>query len=311
MIDLHIHSNYSDDGEITPEKLVEMCKKQKIQMVSVTDHNCVKANKSAQKAAKEVGILYVPGIEIDCVYQGVNFHVLGYGIDFESEDFQKIENDVREQGLETSRIRLEKTREMGFEIEESEMWEITKDNTWQGMWMGEVFAEVLLAKPEYENHPILQPYRPGGSRSDNPMVNFYWDYYSQGKLCYAEIKFPPMQSVIDIIHRNHGIAILAHPGVNLKGHEELFDSIVEMGIDGVECFSSYHTTEISDYYYQKTLEKGLLYTCGSDFHGKNKPAVVLGGATYGKNMDKEIYSEKICEKMKKLIEEKKKKLLTI
>ena len=157
MIDLHIHSNYSDDGEITPEKLVEMCKKQKIQMVSVTDHNCAKANKSAQKAAKEVGILYVPGIEIDCVYQGVNFHVLGYGIDFESEDFQKIENDVREQGLETSRIRLEKTREMGFEIEESEMWEITKDNTWQGMWMGEVFAEVLLAKPEYENHPILQP----------------------------------------------------------------------------------------------------------------------------------------------------------
>ena len=52
--------------------------------------------------------------------------------------------------------------------------------------------------------------------------------------------------------------------------------MVALGLDGVECFSSYHTTETNEYFYQKAKELGLLYTCGSDFHGKTKPAIHLG-----------------------------------
>ena len=37
--------------------------------MSVTDHNCARANIEAQVAAKAKGILYIPGIEIDCIYK--------------------------------------------------------------------------------------------------------------------------------------------------------------------------------------------------------------------------------------------------
>ena len=55
MIDLHMHSRYSDDGEFTPSELVGQCAKKEVRMMSVTDHNCVKANEEAAKAEKKEG----------------------------------------------------------------------------------------------------------------------------------------------------------------------------------------------------------------------------------------------------------------
>lgn len=52
--------------------------------------------------------------------------------------------------------------------------------------------------------------------------------------------------------------------------------MVEKGLQGVECFSSYHSLETNDYFYQKAKDLNLLFTCGSDFHGKTKPAIHLG-----------------------------------
>lgn len=52
--------------------------------------------------------------------------------------------------------------------------------------------------------------------------------------------------------------------------------MVEKGLQGVECFSSYHSQETNDYFYHKAKELNLFFTCGSDFHGKTKPAIHLG-----------------------------------
>lgn len=276
MIDLHIHSRYSEDGEYAPVELVERCSAQGIHIMSVTDHNCARANIEAQAAAKAKGIIYIAGIEIDCVYKDTNFHVLGYGIDYQSKDFERIEKNIEKQSLKASLEMLEKTQLMGFHVTENDMWNISKDCYCQGTWTGEMFAEVLLAKSEYKDCPLLLPYRPGGSRSDNPYVNFYWDYYSQGKPCYAKIEYPTMEEIIDTIHRNHGAAVLAHPGVNLKGKEFLLEEILGLGIDGIEAFSSYHTSEQAEYFYQTACEKQMFVTCGSDFHGKTKPSIGIG-----------------------------------
>lgn len=269
MIDLHMHSRYSEDGEYTPLELVEQCVKMGVRMMSVTDHNCVKANEEAQEAAKERGILYIPGIEIDCTYENVNFHVLGYGIDFRNSDFAVIEKHIDDQSFQASLDRLAETQALGFyHITEKEMWELSKNNYWQGSWSGELFAEVLLAMPEYADHPLLKPYRSGGERSNNPYVNFYWDYYSQGKPCYAKIDYPAMEEIIDIIHRNHGVAVLAHPGVNLKGKEYLFEDILRLGLDGIEAFSSYHSPEQARKFYAAAQKTICLLLVGATTTGK-------------------------------------------
>ena len=55
MYDLHIHSFYSNDGEFSPEQLVENCNICNIKVMSITDHNTVAANFTAQKSAVSCG----------------------------------------------------------------------------------------------------------------------------------------------------------------------------------------------------------------------------------------------------------------
>lgn len=85
-----------------------------------------------------------------------------------------------------------------------------------------------------------------------------------------------MEEIIDIVHRNHGIAVIAHPGVNLKGKEFLLDNILNLGIDGIEVFSSYHSLKQAGYYYKIAQERNIFVTCGSDYHGKTKPSTGIG-----------------------------------
>jgi predicted metal-dependent phosphoesterase TrpH len=276
MIDLHMHSIYSCDGEYTPTELVERCAAEGISLMSVTDHNCARANAEAAKAAKLRNIAYIPGIEIDCVFKGTNFHMLGYGIDYKSRDFLRIEKNVDNQNFYASFEMLMSTQRLGFDVTESDMREISKKYFKQYVWTGEMFAEVLLNKKEYQNSTLLKPYRKGGARSDNPYVNFYWDFYSQGKPCYVEIKYPSMDGVIEMIHDNGGSAVLAHPGVNLSGREYLLQDILKLGIDGIEVYSSYHTAKQAVWYHKEALKRNMLVTCGSDYHGKTKPSVNLG-----------------------------------
>lgn len=270
-IDLHMHSMYSDDGEYTPTQLIDMCHEAGVKIMAIADHNWVKANEEAKKHADELGMTYIPAIEIDCTYKGVNLHVLGYGID-NQEVFNQLGEDIEKQELACSMKKLELTNALGFDLKKEQLDALSTN----GVYTGEIFGEALLNDSRYDDHELLKPYRQGGERSDNPYVNFYWDYYAQGKPCYTEIHFPTLEETIQLIHQHGGVALLAHPGNNLKGQFELFDEMVALGLDGVECFSSYHTTETNEYFYNKAKELNVLYTCGSDFHGKTKPSIHLG-----------------------------------
>ena len=182
LMDLHMHSYYSDDGEFSPEELVRQCAMSGIRVMSIADHNSVRANDAGRQAARRAGIRYVSGIEIDCTFRGVNLHVLGYGFDDASDDFADIEDNISSQAATASRQMLCATRKMGFDVTEEDMgnWpEITTGRTGgpgkclqSASWPGGI-----------QGPSSLLPYREGGARGDNPYVNFYWDFYSQGKCC--------------------------------------------------------------------------------------------------------------------------------
>jgi len=271
-----MHSNYSDDGDFTPAELVRRCKEAGVLVMSITDHNSASGNAGAKNEALKHGIEYITGIELDCTYEGMNLHLLGYGIDDLSSDIKTLESQMLADEKAASIERLRLTRKLGFDVTETEMNALSNINDERGTWTGEMFAEVLLDKEEYLNHPLLEPYRANGERSDNPYVNFYWDFYSQGKPCYIKVDFPEIQKAIDIIKGNGGKAVLAHPGNNLKNRFELFDDIAQTGIDGVEVFCSYHNKETAEYFNNKAQQYSLIITCGSDYHGKTKPSVNLG-----------------------------------
>lgn len=272
-LDLHIHSCFSDDGELSPEAIIDMAIKAGMDTIAITDHNSVKGIKRAIEYAKDKDINIIPGIEIDCTFNGINLHLLGYNIDFTNECFNKLEEDILAQERAAAIKKIEKIKEVtSLELDANEV--LKKSHN--GIVTGELIAEVLLENKENLKSTILKPYIEGGNRSDMPFVNFYWDYFSKGKPAYVDIKFIQLKEAIRMIKETNGISAIAHPGNNLKGNLEVIDDLIDEGIDGIEVYSSYHSDEDIKYFFDKAVESNLIITCGTDFHGKNKPNISIG-----------------------------------
>jgi predicted metal-dependent phosphoesterase TrpH len=271
-VDLHIHSNYSNDGEFTPDQLVALCLQAGLTHAAIADHNSVKAIDEALNAAEGSGLMILPAIEMDCEIDGINLHVLGYGVDHTNPVFSEIEADLHRQEQENTVQLMSLVRQMGIEFDQG----LVEDMAFDGVVTGEMIAEAALLYDAEASNPLLDPYRGDGDRSDNPYVNFYWDYCSQGKPAYTPMEFISLSQAISIIRSNHGVPVLAHPGVNVKENDASLKKIIVEGVLGIEVYSSYHNREQVRFYRQIAQSKDLLVTCGSDFHGKTKKSIKIG-----------------------------------
>lgn len=271
-LDLHMHSRYSDDGQYEPTELLQMCKKAGLDMMAVADHNSVRGSRIALHHQAEYGITCIPAIEIDAVSQNIGYHILGYGIDVHHPVFDEIEEHVASQEREASRKRKQLVRKLGIDFDEKRIQELSPG----GITTGEAIAEAAMEYDTDKKNPLLQPYYPGGERSDNPFVNFYWDICSPGKPAYVEIIYPDVAAIVEMLHQQHAIAIVAHPGMNAKEQPDRIHDLLEAGVDGFEVYSSYHTPKQTQFYYDLAKRHQLLMSCGSDFHGKTKPSVQIG-----------------------------------
>lgn len=287
IIDLHMHTLYSDDGEFSPIELIKLCKDAGIKIAAIADHNSVKAVEEAVKEGEKNGITVIPAIEIDCIYEGVNLHLLGYYINPKFPRFYELEEDILRQEQTASPKRVEHIQRAGIYVNLDKIKKLSKD----GIITGEMIAESSLYEPENENNELLKPYLPDGNRSDNPYVNFYWDFCAQGKIAYTHVNYISLEEAISIINQAGGIPILAHPGKNVHEDKKLLDRIMSQGVKGMEVYSSYHTPEQILFYRKETENLGTLMTCGSDFHGKIKPSIKLGDCQCDKDTENKIIKD--------------------
>ena len=288
-IDLHMHSYYSDDGEFEPKQLIDLCLEKNIKYFSIADHNSVRGIKEAKEYCVGKNINIIPAIELDCTFNEINLHVLGYGIDYDKTVFYDIEDNIIKQEQFASKKRMKLVKELGIDFSD----EVINSLSRNGVVNGEMIAEAAMEFDKNHENPLLMPYYENGSRSDNPYVNFYWDYCAQGKAAYAEVSFISLQEAISIIEESGGIPILAHPGNNIKESINLLEQIISCGIKGIEVYSSYHSKEQVEFYKKFSLKHKLLLTCGSDFHGKTKPSIVIGG-TDCEGIEDKIISQLKC-----------------
>jgi len=270
-VDLHIHSKCSDDGEFSAKEIITMCQLSGMKLVSITDHNSVKGVTEALEENSSVHV--ISGIELDCTYKGRDFHLLGYGFDHTRGEFSEIERDIYHQETEAAaeKIRLFRMA-TGIPITTDEVITAAHGDT----VTGELIAELVLSKENAPDYNVLKPYLSGGVKSDMPNVRFYWDFFSPGKPAHVPIRYISLPDAKVLIHKANGVSVLAHPGQNLTGNYDLLGDIIREGIDGIEVFSSYHSEEAAAYFLNIAKQNHLLATCGSDFHGKNKPNIRIG-----------------------------------
>ncbi|MDE6196092.1 MAG: RDD family protein [Erysipelotrichaceae bacterium] len=271
-IDLRIHSNFSDEGELNVEEIFQRAKANGVKVLSITDANNAKANFIAERVSKLYQLTYIPGIELDCMYEGKHLRILGYFIDYTSELYAHIENEVliKEKRASLERVALFE-RFTGIRLDVDTL---LKNNRLQ-MISAERIVKQVLQNPEYQDNPLLYPYLQG-SRKDKPYTNMYLDLFAEGKPCYVAVEYPPLEDIIDVIKLTGGVAILAYTHEILEADATFMHKLIDKGIEGIEVFSPYHSKKQMVQLLRIAKERQIFITSGSNFYGKNRAQVELG-----------------------------------
>jgi predicted metal-dependent phosphoesterase TrpH len=221
--------------------------------ISLTDHDTIDGYESAKKKAEESEIELIPAVELSITYKGEDFHLLGYMIDCENPEFlKKIGGFQNERRIRGEKM-VEKLNELGIDLS----METVKDIAGKGSVGRPHLADALL-KEEYVN-----TYEEAFAR--------YLGYHAPA---YVPKMFLTPKEGIDLIHLVRGVAVLAHPGT-CRTQQAIYD-FLQLGLDGIEAYHSKHDREITKHYINLAQKLGLIYTGGSDCHGRRGERVLIG-----------------------------------
>ena len=252
-LDLHMHTTISD-GTDTPKELLHVVKKAGITCFSITDHDAIEGAALMQDLLSPGDPMFIPGVEFSAKDELGKYHILGYGFAPSSPAMQKLVEKGHDNRMTELRSRLAALKEecsIVFPEEELE----------------KLLSLPNPGKPHIGNLMVKYGYAPDRNHAIREIIN---------KLHVQSLDLLP-DEVIDTISRAGGIPVLAHP-VFGSGTQKIFgedlkkriDHLCEMGLKGIEAYYSGFTKEIRDEVLSLADKKGLLITCGSDYHGNNK-----------------------------------------
>ena len=113
MIDLHMHSLYSD-GTSTTNELVKMAMEKNMKLISLTDHDTIDGLSEMKKLCDENNIKFINGIELSTVYNGKEVHILGYFLNIEDKKLLDFSKEMKKARV----VRNEKTIKISDDINE-------------------------------------------------------------------------------------------------------------------------------------------------------------------------------------------------
>jgi len=258
--DLHMHTFYSD-GALSPAEVLKMRVDEGYQLLAITDHDGVEGSVAGKKAAEELGVDYISGIEFDSEDElGKDIHMLGYGFDPDNEVFNLAIGKILKTRNDRNEKFLEALNKRGFNITYDELYAVN-----EGRFMGKpTFATVLRRKG------IIK------SNDEAFSTIFMEDDIRSIKKVTLHTK-----EVVNIIHAAGGLAVMAHPMEQRKRGEsfadfrprmyKILDRMVGYGIDGLECHHPSASSEQQKMLVAYADEHGLMITKGSDFHSNESP----------------------------------------
>lgn len=244
--DLHVHSYYSD-GTYSPDEIIKHALQNDVDLLSITDHNCISAYDELHEMKN---IRIISGVEIDSVEYGIDFHILGYGFDISDAEFRSFTDRNNERLEEVNVKLLEKVIKDYPHLSVKDYDAFSYDRKLGGWKLLHYFVHKGLCKSLWDGFEI----------------------YTKYQHSYACVAFPSIDEVCAQIHRSGGKAVLAHPGkvipyASYEEFESFLEKVLEHDFDGVECYYPSHDEAIINICLKLCRKKGLMITCGSDCHG--------------------------------------------
>ncbi len=256
IIDLHTHSTASD-GIYTPTQLLAHAKEADISILALTDHDSTDGIVEAAEAARQQGIDFIPGIEVNTDTHGGEVHVLGYFLEYERPAFQAILKVLRDARERRGQRMVELLNEQGVHV----AWERVRE-----------IAQGSVGRPHVAKALLEAGYvQTIGEAFDT--------YIGTGCPAYVpRYKLSPEDAVRLIVSAN-GLPVIAHP-ITLPGLTELrnwLPGLRAAGLVGLETYYGPYTTQDEQALLTLANEYQLIPTGGTDFHGPGIHPTPLGG----------------------------------
>lgn len=266
LVDLHVHSTVSD-GTDTPEELVEAASRIPLSAFALTDHDTLEGIKRAKAAAKvlqqttdqgKIVPRVIPGVEISVGYGGRDIHVLGLFIDEDNEALNRLLSDFRKRRTLRNEQMITRFCEAGIPMT---LEELNHHN-----------PNTIVTRAHFARFLMDHGY---AKDRDDAFLRFVGD---NAPFYIPRTYISPAEAILCIKNAG-GLSVLAHPLSYRFTDEQLLTMtslLRNVGLDAVEAlYGAYDSTQEAKV---RELAKryDLLLSGGSDYHGSNKPGLMLG-----------------------------------
>jgi hypothetical protein len=265
-IDLHIHTKTCSDGNLSIEEVFQEAKKRKIDLMSTTDHDCIDCQERAITLAREYGIAYITGVELNVTFpyrsKSISLDFLGYQYDSHNQQLKDKLQLLREHREERALQILDK---LNAEFDKENIPKFTEED------IKNIQASVdgAFGRPHIANYLIEK----GIVRDKKEAFDKY--------LVKCDVpKYPlSLPEASGLVRNAGGILVHAHPSdpngtslvsitPDLAGQTKIIEEYMLEYIDGIECWHSRHDTKTTAHYIEFARKHDLVMTGGSDCHQK-------------------------------------------
>jgi len=257
IVDLHTHSYYSD-GVLSPKDIVMKAVNAGCHFLSLTDHDSLEGLEEASVCSKDLHLSFIQGVEISAKHLSQSVHIVGLGINPNNKF-------LRDGLMGNNQLRIDRAKEIGSSLAHAgieDAYEKTKSLSKTKYITRTHFAQMMIKEKICSNLPSV-----------------FKKYMTGNKPGAVKVDWASSVEVINWIHQSGGLAILAHPlryKLTLTKMKKLVSELREIGLDGIEIVNSF--SSLDDIAKSKKIadDYGLLYSCGSDFHGWPNQSIELG-----------------------------------
>ena len=255
-INLHTHSNCSLDGEYNINELIEILKKEKFDIVSITDHDTCEAYKQINNKVEDLVI--ITGVEADAIVNDCTYDFLCYGFDLDnvyryaSLKYETV--DKRQKKIFDALVK--KCNSLHIELNNIDSYNSLTEYAHAALYR--MLNNDFLNK--YSITSVSDLYRLSTINKDFPL---YIDMH---------IVWPDIKELLSIIHENNGKVFLAHPCRYNKKVEDVLNEVKDY-VDGIEICNNPKDREEVEFLYKYAIENNLLVSTGSDYHGNDRYSI--------------------------------------
>ncbi|PKH38913.1 hypothetical protein SAMN05192575_103417 [Nocardioides alpinus] len=257
-IDLHTHSSASD-GTDTPGELVRAAKAAGLDVVALTDHDAMSGWGEAARAAEEVGIALVPGLEISTKFRHRGVHLLAYLPDPTDPPLVAMLDRILAGRTERTPAMVEALRRHGIDITEDDV-------------RREAGGSVAAGRPHVADALVRL-----GHAADRSEA--FVSFLDPGRPGYANRYAAPLEEMIPLVTAAGGVAVIAHPwGRNGRAAlaPDAFAELRDLGLAGIEVDHQDHSAADRAELRGIAADLDLVVTGSSDHHGLGKVDHDLG-----------------------------------